>query len=359
MKLPSKFILLALAFGAGASEIKHDQQIVFIPTIGWRVENGSAWELEIRGCVYELELRGAALEVLRKAVGLGSTKMSAEEQLVFARRARFFLVDNERGKEVSVRVGSRQIICKKSGADGRFGTNIRLSNAEVQSLLTSNMTIRIEAVLPKTDLRAFTGEVALVDQRGLTVISDIDDTIKVSEVLDRSAMLRNTFLKPFIPAPGMAALYSDWAKEGAQFHYASASPAQLFLPLADFVQTNGFPAGTFHLKAFRWKDQTFFSLFSDPVKYKLGVLEPLFEKFPQRHFVLVGDSGERDPETYGTLARKYPKQVIRILIRDVTGTTADAARYKKAFHDLPDGRWQIFREPAEISPIIRQLGREE
>ena len=84
-----------------------------------------------------------------------------------------------------------------------------------------------------------------------------------------------------------------------------------------------------------------------------------FEKFPQRHFVLVGDSGERDPETYGTLARKYPKQVIRILIRDVTGTTADATRYKKAFHDLPGGHWQIFREPAEISPIIREPVRDE
>ena len=35
-------------------------------------------------------------------------------------------------------------------------------------------------------------------------------------------------------------------------------------------------------------------------------------------FALIGDSGERDPEAYGRLAQKFPRQIDRVFIRDVT-----------------------------------------
>jgi phosphatidate phosphatase APP1 len=139
---------------------------------------------------------------------------------------------------------------------------------------------------------------------------------------------------------------------GAQFHYVSASPWQLYQPLSEFVRRNGFPAGTFHLKYFRVMDGTVLNLFQSPEAYKPGVIEPLLERFPQRRFVLVGDSGERDPEIYGALARKFPRQIVRILIRDVTGEAADAPRYRKAFDGLPLAQWRIFKEPEEIRDAV-------
>jgi hypothetical protein len=69
------------------------------------------------------------------------------------------------------------------------------------------------------------------------------------------------------------------ANEGAQFHYVSASPWQLYPALAEFRRTNGFPAGTFHLKTFRWKDESFFDLVQSLLEYKLGVLEPVEPHF--------------------------------------------------------------------------------
>jgi len=78
------------------------------------------------------------------------------------------------------------------------------------------------------------------------------------------------------------------------------------------------------------------------------VIEPLMKQFPKRQFILIGDSGERDPEIYGELARKFPAQVSHIYIRDVTGESADSARYAEAFHDVSRVKWQIFREPGEI-----------
>jgi len=181
------------------------------------------------------------------------------------------------------------------------------------------------------------------------VISDIDDTIKVTEVRDHQATLRNTFLREFQSVPGMAQFYQTLARSNhAAFHYLSASPWQLYEPLNEFVRSNGFPAGTFHLKPFRWKSRSFISLFADPVKYKLSVIEPILKRYPKRQFILIGDSGERDPEIYGELARKFPKQIDQIYIRDVTAETAASTRYDAAFRSVPRAHWQVFRQTVEI-----------
>ena len=55
----------------------------------------------------------------------------------------------------------------------------------------------------------------LLPRRGISVISDIDDTIKVSHVANRGRLLRNTFVNPFAPVPGMAELYQAWREAGA------------------------------------------------------------------------------------------------------------------------------------------------
>jgi phosphatidate phosphatase APP1 len=165
-------------------------------------------------------------------------------------------------------------------------------------------------------------------------------------------LVRNTFCRPFQPVPGMAALYQSWTlSHGAAFHYVSASPWQLYLPLAALVCSNGFPAGTFHLKQFRVKDDTFFDLFQSPETFKLGAIEPLLARFPRRQFVLVGDSGEQDPEIYADLARRHPAQIRRIHIRDVTGEPADAARYLETFRGLPPALWRVCSQPGDFPPL--------
>ena len=97
------------------------------------------------------------------------------------------------------------------------------------------------------------------------------------------------------------------------------------------------------------------SLFADPEKYKPKLIEPLLKKFPQRQFVLVGDSGERDPEIYGALARKFPDQIKHIFIRDVTPQQTGKERYRAAFRNLTADDWTVFREPGELLSEVSKL----
>jgi phosphatidate phosphatase APP1 len=233
-------------------------------------------------------------------------------------------------------------------ANGHFRTLWHLSDQEFADLPRTGNIVGLTAVLARTDTRNFCGEIHVLDDRGLSVVSDIDDTIKISEVRDRHALLLNTFCRPFKPAPGMAELYRGLAAEDVQFHYVSASPWQLYPCLAEFIHENGFPPGTFHMKNFRMKDSSFWALFGDPIDYKLRILMPLIDQSPHRQFILIGDSGEKDPEVYGELARTYPEQVKAILIRNVSGEQSDSRRFIGAFRNVSESKWQLFEEPGEI-----------
>jgi phosphatidate phosphatase APP1 len=83
------------------------------------------------------------------------------------------------------------------------------------------------------------------------VVFDVDDTIKISDVRNKKALLTNTFLKEFVPVPGLAEVYTRWADLGASFHYVSASPWQLHSSLADFFKSAGLPVPVIP-GLFRW-----------------------------------------------------------------------------------------------------------
>ncbi len=359
------FALLPLEVSAGVREqytqLKSDEQIVFFPTISQRVAGKEEWRIEIRGCVFEPEKRRMFLAALRGSLELKHVEMTAAEQEVFDERARLFLVDHERGKRIFVRIGDSVLPLGKSRTDGEFAGQIVLTELEIAALRetgeSKDRRLRFAAELTPGDTRVFAGETILLNETGLSVISDIDDTVKVTQVTDRRATVRNTFLRPFAPVPGMAAFYKNIARSNhAAFHYISASPWQLYAPLSEFIRSNGFPTGAFALKEFRWKNKTFLSLFADPEKYKRAVIEPLLKRFPDRRFVLIGDSGERDPEIYAALARKYPEQIERVLIRDVTGEPRTAQRYEMVFRGLPPERWQIFTSPGDLSVSFEPTG---
>jgi hypothetical protein len=351
-------LMSEVAFAAEAfTRLRADERIAFYPGLAQRVPGTDRWRAEIRGVVFEPERARTSVAVFQKAVQLQAGELTTAERELFAARARLFLVDHERRKRVFIRIGTNEFFVGKSGADGVFSGSIEFSDAarrgrgvmgtaDCAGLASS---IPFTAVLPADDTREFCGEVFSLSAEGVSVVSDLDDTIKITEVRDRQAVLRNTFLREFAAVPGMAEFYQRLASSNqAAFHYVSASPWQLYEPLHEFVRTNGFPAGTFHLKPFRWKDGSFFSLFADPVKYKRTVIEPLFNRFPDRKFILIGDSGERDPEIYGELARRFPRQVDRIYIRDVTMEDQQSSRYGAAFRAVPPERWRVFRHPGEI-----------
>jgi phosphatidate phosphatase APP1 len=53
------------------------------------------------------------------------------------------------------------------------------------------------------------------------------------------------------------------------------------------------------------------------IEQKTAQITRLMVNLPNRRFVLVGDSGEKDPEIFDQIRRTFPEQVKEIIIRDV------------------------------------------
>lgn len=328
------------------SNLADDEELRLFPALAYPHTEG--WEVHIRAWVYEPELhswwRAIALRGLRRALELPK---SSEGNAIFLARAQPFLADNERNKRLVLEIAGERYALPLTAANGHTQATLRLPKEALEGPLTLT-----RAVLRPGDTRKFGGSVHRIDAGGVSVISDIDDTVKISEVRDLQALLANTFLRPFAPVPEIAVTYRRWADQGAAFHYVSASPWHLYDPLRHFFADADLPPGTFHLKDFRWLDRSFLSLLQDPLDYKLRAIEPLLGAAPDRPVVLVGDSGEADPEAYAELYRRHPAQVLHIFIRDVSGEAPEAARYVRTFDGVPPQRWTIFRDAATLPKTL-------
>ncbi|HVT83192.1 MAG TPA: App1 family protein, partial [Phycisphaerae bacterium] len=118
-------------------------------------------------------------------------------------------------------------------------------------------------------------------------------------------MLRKTFLEDFACVPEMSALYRKWqTTRWAAFHYVSASPWHLYPFLSEFLSEQQFPYGTFHLRDFRLMIGALHRTFRPSRRIKMAHCRALMRTFPQRQFILVGDSGESDPKIYARLFRE-------------------------------------------------------
>ena len=354
LALVGTLIALIWIEAASASSLKRDEAVVFFPTAARLDADQRRWIVPIHAWVFEPEEDSLSLRALLASLAeaLELTADQAVESTLFRDRARWFLVDNERGKTLDITLSPEARDLGPSGSDGHLEASIKLARRDVA---VEDRPLRQSFALqpPRGVDLAAEGEVTFVPASGLSVISDIDDTVKISEVTDKQALLANTFLEPFRAVPNLPALYRDLEAQGAAFHYVSSSPWQLYPPLAAFFDEVGLPRGSFHLRDFRVKDRSFLGLFESSRKTKPPTINYLFESFPSRQFVLIGDSGEADPEIYGAIARNHSARVRAILIRNVTGEAASAERFvAEAFAGLPRDLWLLFDEVDEARAFL-------
>lgn len=181
---------------------------------------------------------------------------------------------------------------------GHFEDNLRMTDDQVQTFRKEGNDghpkyLKLHAHHPGMP-SVSQGIVNLIDPTGISIISDIDDTIKETNVTaGAKIILRNTFLKQMQEVKGMADVYKRWWDEGAAVHYVSNSPWQLIPTLLRFFHDHNFPQGSAHL---RLHGSVIKSYFMQPGEHKRSSIRQILKDFPERQFILVGDSGEIDME---------------------------------------------------------------
>jgi phosphatidate phosphatase APP1 len=165
------------------------------------------------------------------------------------------------------------------------------------------------------------------------ILSDVDDTILETGVQRVGRMVRQTITGSALtrtPFPGAAGLYRDLAAGRNPVFYVSSSPWNLHAFLVAFLQHRGFPMGSVLLR----------DLLGTRAgrEQKAGRIQEVLDLHPQLPFVLIGDSGERDPEIYAEIVRTYPGRILAVYIREVRLDPGDGRVEKISDaweHDVP------------------------
>jgi phosphatidate phosphatase APP1 len=162
------------------------------------------------------------------------------------------------------------------------------------------------------------------------IISDIDDTVLVSNINNLLGKLRQMLLKDATersPFPGIAAFlralcsgYDD--RVSNPLFYVSGSEWNLFDLLVNFFQYHEIPEGPLFL---RDKGTNFEKGDTAPSEqeYKHAQICRILNLYPHLKFILIGDSGQHDPEIYRQVVFEYPGRILGIYIRDVSDDKRD------------------------------------
>ena len=303
-----------------------EKHVTVFPTYGYRT--GDYWTVPVRVWVHK-QRRVSQLSddhIRKLLLDDEDGPLPTEEELIRCReRIADFVADSDSGERVALLDESGHELYqfpRKTDANGLVEGEFRLPG-----LLSDRLPIT--ARVTGTADRTFDGKglIVLLEPEGRSVVSDIDDTIKVSEIpAGKAIILRNTFLRQYVASEGMRDRYVGFGD--VSFHYVSGSPWQLFGLLHTFlIEQGGFPWGTFHMKDLRTspldlpnfiRDLKNFVAGKDATKeQKISQISVLMENLPRRTFTLIGDSGELDPEVFTELRKSRGAQIEKIVIRDV------------------------------------------
>ena len=214
-----------------------------------------------------------------------------------------------------------------------------------------------------TEFPAVQFKTRYVGPQGWAIISDVDDTIKLTQTSNPLGILQSTFADVPQPAPGMSELYRilHEALESPAWLYLSASPYNLYPFLSKFISQH-YPAGTLILRPASWMYLGgLLQSFTEGVQaYKTERMEKIHSWLPKRKFICIGDSTQADPESYAQMYAKYPEWIKAIYIRKVTDiphmeNKNKNQRFIEAFKDVPDHVWRVFVNPQELADHIKHL----
>jgi len=287
-------------------------EVEIIPYVGW----ANATRVYVRGRV------------------LKRRKKPQQGNALLANIKRFFTHEIEYAT-IQVHFEGR-VFSAKTDDEGFFRAEIQRNHRQTphKGFLAARFEL---APTPKYTAKAVEGKIVAMGSRTrLGVISDIDDTVFRMDVAHKTRMLKRVFLgsaetrEVFRGVPHFYRGLHEGATgaEWNPFFYVSGSPQNFYDLLLAAFERNGVPIGHFDLKDLGMDSE------ADPLfgqrKYKSKRIAEVLGRFPGLSFICIGDSEEKDPETYAQFASepKFRGRILAVYIRDLSDME-DSTRIKE------------------------------
>ncbi len=233
-----------------------------------------------------------------------------------------------RGARIRARFyGAERIV--ETDHDGYF----RVEMAPGESVPTDRVWHRLDlAMLSPEAVDSFAEVYIPPPAARIVVVSDIDDTVMHTGVANKAAMLWRLFIEDAESRtvfPGVVGLYRALhagvsGQEGNPMLYVSRAPWGIYEILEEFFQQREIPVGPI-LFLREWGISWKTPVPRRAVDHKQHLIEAMMNLYAEMPFVLIGDSGQRDPEVYRRIVERYGSRVLAVYIRDVTARGPERA----------------------------------
>jgi phosphatidate phosphatase APP1 len=156
------------------------------------------------------------------------------------------------------------------------------------------------------------------------IISDIDDTVLPTEATSIVRLMRSLFLqnpRTRLPFPGVAAFYRGLhlGRDGEPSNpilYVSRGPWNLYDLLCELFNLHDIPVGpVLYLRDWGLSREGLAPASARGHKFRL--ITSMLAVYSDLPFILIGDSGQKDPEIYAEVIRAHPGRVRAVYIRRV------------------------------------------
>ncbi|KAF5651299.1 actin filament organization app1 [Fusarium tjaetaba] len=316
------------------------------------------WEAEFVAAVFENEPKCRVADIVSGIASTLGLADDAAERDVIEKRIIPFLWDIQAARVFWIEHKKKEIKLGPTSINGITTSVEPLHHAHKGSVVDAT------ALVPQGTQGLHDMQTYYAGPEGWAIISDVDDTIKVTLTSDPLGILKTTFVDEPIPVPGMPELYSELQTllpRDTPWFYLSASPYNLYPLLREF-RDRYFPQGTLILRDSSWRTVAglLSALTMGTEEYKADRMKKIHSWLPKRKLILIGDSTQSDPEAYGEIYRTFPGWVKMILIRKATDVAAigieeknQLERFEKAFKNVPVEAWHVFEEPNFILNALR------
>ncbi len=243
----------------------------------------------------------------------------------FCMMLRRYFTDERPGAEVRARLAGEELTLI-TDHEGYFDAHFHLKSPLNPRFRWHTVDLKLISPLGRHQ-KAVRAEAAVqlpAADAAFGIISDIDDTVihtgatnfirMVGVVMFGNARTRLAF-------KGVAAFYKA-LKAGASgkgensFFYVTSSPWNIYDVICEVFRVHGIPAGPLFMKDYGFDETKFIK--SSHGSHKLSAIREILTLYPDLPFILVGDSGQKDPEIYRQIVHEQPKRIGAIYIRNVT-----------------------------------------
>lgn len=224
-----------------------------------------------------------------------------------------------------------QRISTQANDEGYFELDLPVSQLSSDPEFWQEIDVRLEAPEAANAPVSIQARVQIPSAKcQFGVISDIDDTVIHTGATNWWQMIKTTFLGSVHTRavfPGVAAFYGALARGAAgdvrhPFFYVTSSPWNLYPFLCQVFELKKIPSGMLFMTDWGIDRTKFFK--KSHHRHKLEAISRVMRFYANLPFILLGDSGQKDPEIYREILKQFPGRVLAIYIRDVTRKGRDA-----------------------------------